>query len=297
MDSGWKYIFGLLGLVLITVWMGVLTYPEPELHLIACDVGQGDAILATHGKYQILIDGGPNNKVIECLDENMPFWDRTIEVVILTHPQLDHYKGLIEVFERYNVEYFLANNLDSSSQEYQVLRNKVGGSGTKVVNPTTGWEARLGTIHLDIVWPSEEFITRESSLVEGDNSNDILGAYTTKRDPNDFSIVAKLSFGEFDALLTGDIGPDIIDGVLTTGEIGDVEYIKVPHHGSKNGLTTSLLKATDPEVAVISVGKNQWGHPHKEVLDMLDEYDVLVFRTEEGKKVEVITDGQTWTVK
>lgn len=288
-----KHVFAILILGIITVWSAYFFFPEEKLYLITCDVGQGDAILAVYGEIEILIDGGPDKKVLDCLSRHIPFWDKEIEAVILTHPQTDHFEGLIGVFEAYKVDLFVANSLDSSTQDYEVLQNLVGGGGTRVVDPKTGMSIRLGLIHLDIVWPSEEFIDKETSLV----SSQKLGARTSKRDPNDFSVVAILSLGEFDALLTGDIGPEEIPNVLATGRVRDVDYIKIPHHGSKNGITQDLLNSAKPEVAVISVGKNNgYGHPNKEILDMLKNAKVPYFRTDEMGDVEVITDGRSFLV-
>jgi competence protein ComEC len=291
MKSSWKYLFGVPVLIVVTVWLAVIVSPDNKLHLIACDVGQGDAILATYKKTQILIDGGPDRSVLTCLSEYMPFWDREIEVVILTHPEADHLTGLIEVFKRYRVKILVATPLDVSSQGYQVLKNIVGGSGTEVVNPTSGMVIRLGLLYLDIVYPA----SKNLGLTNPSVNNDVLGAFSSNQSPNDFSIVANLRLGEFDALLTGDIGPKVISDVLATGKIRDIDYIKIPHHGSKNGLTKELLEASVPEIAVISVGKNPWGHPHQEVLQLLQEAGVRTLRTDQEGDIEIITDGKnTW---
>jgi competence protein ComEC len=293
MKTFWKNIYLGLGLALIAIWMAVFAYPEKKLHLIACDVGQGDAILAIYGTTQILVDGGATDKVIDCLGTHMPFWDRKIEVVLLTHPQLDHFGGLSEVFKRFQVERFVATGLDSSSQAYQALISMVGGSGVQVVNPTTGMVIRSGLLYLDIVWPSSDF----QIATGGISTSNVLGAFTSKKDPNDFSVVANLRLGEFDALLTGDIGPKVISEIIRTGKVRDVEYIKVPHHGSKNGLTKELLEIASPEIAVISVGKNSFGHPHKEILDLLKEYGIQTKRTDKDGDVEIVSDGKTWWIK
>src|SRR3989304_10490138 len=95
----WKYILGFLSLVVVSVWVAA-TSNDQKFHVVTCDVGQGDASLVYLGSTQILIDGGPNSKVLNCLSKYMPYWDRQIEGVILTHPEKDHYTGLIEVFRR-----------------------------------------------------------------------------------------------------------------------------------------------------------------------------------------------------
>lgn len=298
MTIRWKYFLGSLALIAVTVWFAVLAYPEPKLHLIACDVGQGDALLAIYGTTQILVDGGPNNRVLECLSRYVPFWDRDIEVVILTHPQVDHFNGLIEVFKRYDVQVFLATPVDSSTQAYQVLKKVVGGSGAKVVNPTTGMVVRFGLLYLDILHPSEQFVL---SNAEGSVSKSVLGAIDTKRDLNEYSVVVNLRLGEFDALLTGDIGPKvsnkIVEELVLSGS-RRIEYIKIPHHGSKNGLTEELLEVSRPEVGVISAGKNnRYGHPHDEVIKLLSEREIKILRTDLDGDVEIITDGNRWWVE
>src|SRR4030065_2211620 len=98
MPTYWKYILATFCLMTIVVWFAVFTFPQKKLHIIACDVGQGDAILALYGSTQILIDGGPNDRVLGCLSKYLPFWDRKVELIILTHPEKDHFSGLIQVF-------------------------------------------------------------------------------------------------------------------------------------------------------------------------------------------------------
>ena len=318
-----KYSIYLLVIVTAVVWIAVLTYPNNNFRIIACDVGQGDAILAVHGNTQILIDGGPDNSVLDCLSHYMPFWDRNIEGVILTHPQKDHYGGLIDVFKRYDVEIFMANALDSGASEYRVLKDVVGGRGIRVVNLEGGMEVRLGLIHLDILWPSEEFLSQNSQEdlkipnvsiqhTRGVNQLDtsgVLGSFTSKLDPNEFSVVAILSFKDFDALLTGDISPEISDEIaeqlvvspstsLRINSSRTIDYLKVPHHGSKNGLTQELLDVSTPGIAVISVGKkNSYGHPHKEVLDMLASFKLRVFRTDQEGDIIIESDGRNFIIK
>lgn len=289
----WKYIFGTLVLASIAAWLVVLAPKTEEgtMQLIACDVGQGDAILAIYGDYELLVDGGPDSSVLECLSRHMPFYDRTIEAVVITHPQTDHFAGLIDVFRAYDVTYLVANSLDSGSKAYGVLKNEVGGKTSLIINPTVDTKLELGLMQFDVVWPSSKFLSEEGAPL-GQSG---LGLYESKRDPNDFSIIGNLRLGGFSALLTGDIGPAVIAQVLSGGQIGHVDYIKVPHHGSKNGLTQDMLTAASPDIAVISVGNgNRFGHPHKEVLDMLTQAGAEIHRTDEEGDVVVETDGQTW---
>jgi len=255
----------------------VFQMPDSALHIIACDVGQGDAILIFTGSTQILVDGGPNNKVLSCLSKYMPFWDREIELVVLTHPEKDHYFGLIEVFRRYRVDNLLSNQTASGGQEYGVLEKEVGREGVTEITPDVGKTIRVGLMSLDILYPT-------------------VGFQSTK--VNEYSIVTLLKYKEFEALLTGDINQAISDQLSMIGQIASVEYIKVPHHGSRDGLMENLLKAIDPKIAVISLGKNNsYGHPHEEILQMLNKYQVRILRTDETGDVEVVTDGERYWIK
>lgn len=278
----WKLSLSLLLLLNALFWLAVFSFPNRALHLIACDVSQGDAFLITQGQTQILIDGGPNNQVLDCLSRHLPFWDRRLELVILTHPESDHYQGLIEVFRRYQVDYLLASALVNPAQSYQVFQEAVGESYAQLLDPTSHSQLKLGNLSLTVLWPTAAFLAQHPAP----------SAF------NDFSIVTRFSFYDFDALFTGDLNPkntSLVIDQLALSEVERVEYLKVPHHGSKNGLTPELLNATSPQYGIISVGKNPWGHPHQEVLDMLSAANVQILRTDQLGDIELITNGQnTW---
>lgn len=290
MNEKWKMIFILLLLATVTVWISVLLFPEKKLKVIACNVGQGDAILITYGSTQILTDGGPDSSVLECLSDNIAFWDREIELVIMSHPQLDHFGGLIEVMERYEVGQFMTTGLESSSPEYQVLEDAVGGGETKVVTVEGGQSYYIGLIYLDMLWPTKSFVSANSA-VNNANDDKILGAFSSTHDHNDFSLVTLISYEDFEILLTGDINPEVSDILaekLKRKRYNDIEILKVPHHGSKNGMTENFLKVVDPDTAIISSGKNnRYGHPHQEIIDMLGDQKVNILRTDSGKDVVI----------
>jgi len=294
MRKNWLYLLLFLCLVGALVWYSAFNNLDQNLKIIACDVGQGDAILITQMTQQILIDGGPNNKVLLCLSDHMPFWDRDIELIILTHPEKDHYGGLIDVFRNYNVANLVTSGLSSGSSDFQVLKKEVGSSAAKVLSVKDGSTIRLGLIQFEILWPSREFLANNSQKIS-EVGSDVIGAFTTTGNKNNFSLVSVFSFGNFDALFTGDIEDEVSDAVaqkLLYKNIKGIEYIKVPHHGSKNGLSEKLLEVTNPKIAVISVGRNNsYGHPHKEVLDMLSDYGLRVLRTDGVGDVVVETDG------
>lgn len=275
-----KNYFYFLILILFSVWLSAFSI-DNNLHIVACDVGQGDAILLQKNTTQILIDGGPNQKVLDCLGKHMPFWDKTVELVFLTHPDIDHYGGLIDVFKSYKVVNFLSNGSVSSSQEYKVLESLVGGKGIKAQTAVKGNIIRVGMIYLDILNPEKKLEdSKTQKLQDGDNNQ---------------SIVILLIYDQFKALFTGDAEQEVSDLIATRPEMGEVNYLKVNHHGSKNGLTQKLLDATDPEIAVISSGiKNRYGHPHDEVIKILSEKDIQILRTDQVGDVVVKTDGEKY---
>ena len=261
-----KNLIYFLVLIAISIWLAVFSI-DNNLHIVACDVGQGDAILIQKNTTQILIDGGPNNSVLNCLGKYMPFWDRQIELVILTHPEADHYSGLIEVFKKYKVSYFGQNNTNSSSQGYGVLRKVVGGSGTHDLRLSKGVDLRVGMIYLDILHPEDEQFP--------------INNFQFSNSTNDNGVVVLLKYAQFKALFTADVEDEVSDELSILSEVEGLDYIKVNHHGSKNGLSEKLLQATMPKTAVISVGKkNSYGHPHAEVIKILNERDIKILRTD-----------------
>lgn len=207
----------------------------------------------------------------------MPFWDREIELVVSTHPQKDHYFGLIEVFRRYKVDNFLYNPDSAGTDGYGVLEKEVGSEGAKVISPSSDKTIRLGLIYLDILWPPEG---------------------VSVSNPNNLGIVSLLRYGNFEALLSADVENEISDKLAADSKIRNLDYIKVNHHGSRSGLSENLLKAVNPKIAVISVGRNNiYGHPHKEILDMLSGQEVKILRTDLMGDVIVETDGEKIWVK
>jgi len=264
-----KQIINVLVLITLLIWIAVFNI-DNSLHIVACDVGQGDAILIQKSTTQILIDGGPNNKVLDCLGKYMPFWDKQIELVILTHPQEDHYGGLIDVFKTYKVLKFGQYNDKYSSQGYQVLEKLVGGKGVEGITLHKGMVIRLGMIYLDILYPPDG---------------------TQDRNANNDAVVSLLRYGQFEAIFMADVENQASDGISENTKIQNIDYIKVNHHGSRNGLSKKLLDVLKPKVAVISVGKNGYGHPDPTIIEMLKIVNVKTLRTDELGNIELITNG------
>jgi len=296
-----------LGLVLIIglLLLGLSQFPDDKLHITVCDVGQGDAILVSWKNYQMLMDGGPDGSILHCLGKQMGFWDRTIELVVLSHPQADHMTGLIEVFERYEVKKMLVGNVVNDTAEFWKLRELVIAEKTEVYEPIQGKRLKLGSrgrgarqVEFEVLWPAEKGGNSLAWKGEGNEKREkVLGIYDDKSDVNEISIVLQGSFGKFDFLLTGDIGKQIEKMLMALDVIEEVELLKIAHHGSKYSSGEEFLEIVKPEIAVISVGKNSFGHPTKEVLGLLGEVGVEVLRTDEKGMIEILSDGKRWWTK
>lgn len=209
----------------------------------------------------------------------MPFYDRKIELMILSHPQADHLKGLISVLERYNVDYFVSSGIEGQGDEYKRLMSLIKSNKIPMKKETTGEKILLDNLALETLWLSTQ----------------VLGASTTQTDLNESSLVLELTYNQFNALLTGDAGQDVQQEMRNKGlRVSNVEILKVPHHGSKTSLSSQFLEQSKPQLAVISVGKNSYGHPTKETLEILRDKRIKVLRTDENGEIEIISDGEKW---
>lgn len=280
------FVFLLIAIFLVTIIAlesGRLS--DGKLHIVICDVGQGDAIfITTPSKAQILIDGGPDKKVLECLSSHMPFWDRSLDTVILTHPHADHMAGLIDVVDRYHLNAFYTEVIETGSDSQKLLEAKLADKNLSAIDLDKGdiLNDKFG-VKIKILSP----MPTEAS--EGDHNRSI-------KDLNDISVVALVTFGNFSMLLTGDAENLVLSGI--SGEAGNIDILKFPHHGSRNGMSEKLLKELNPEAAVISAGeRNRHGHPAKESLNLLKKHLVNTFRTDLMGEIEIISDGQSYRIK
>lgn len=250
--------------------------PDKNLHLVVCDVGQGDAILVSYKTTQMLVDGGPNASVLKCLGDHMPFYDRRIEVVVLTHPQADHMNGLIDVLKRYTVLQFVKLPIGNDTSGYRELMSEIRNKKLEIGSVYAGDVIKFADFQFGVTSPPR-CVTP--------------GRCEWGTDLNKSAIVGKLSFGDFDVLLTGDAGADVVPAV-------PAEILKVPHHGSKFGMTADWLARVSPYAAVISVGKrNSYGHPAEETLKLLRDEGIKILRTDQDGSVEVVSDGRSYWIK
>ncbi|MDD3679342.1 MAG: hypothetical protein PHX72_00575 [Candidatus Shapirobacteria bacterium] len=303
--SRWFRVFVLLGTVLSLIWL----WPSKNLQVVFCNVGQGDAILFSYRHYQVLVDGGANNSVLECLNNNIPFWDRQLEMVILTHPDKDHYQGLLAVAERYRLLYFVWGGISRQSHDFQKLLAQISNRGAQLVRVEQNDEMAVDKIKIKFYWPNPDWLLQQLSdnqqktnnldISKGDGiyqREPVLGVIdeNTTLSLNDFSLVFNVSFDNFDVLMMGDADSRIQPEMMNFTNFPDVEIFKVAHHGSKYAFTDQFLASFKSFLAIISVGPNPWGHPSQDLLNQLDRFGLTVLRTDQEGDIKLISDGRIW---
>ncbi|OGC38664.1 hypothetical protein A2V54_02720 [candidate division WWE3 bacterium RBG_19FT_COMBO_53_11] len=235
------------------------------------DVGQGDAILIEKGTTQILIDGGPNDRILSYLGRDLLPWDREIELLVLTHPHADHLTGLIPVIERYKIDRILYYPSVYDTAGYQKFQELVKKEGAEVLFGKEDAQISVGEFFFQILWPTANFHSVN---------------------PNNESVVMLLDYQEFETLLLGDAEKEVQSQLIIKD---DVEVIKVGHHGSANGSYEPLLRTVSPNLAVVSVGaRNQYGHPHQQTLDLFAKFGIPLLITDLNGTITVRSDGHNF---
>jgi len=261
-----KYSLLFSGLiVLISLFLVFLFYQQKNknLKVVFLDVGQGDSILIKNNNTEILIDGGPDTNVINKVSQYLPFYDREIELIVLTHPHADHLVGLVEVLKRYKVDKILLTKVKNGDSGYSEFLNLIEEKKVPYDIAKEKIDYNLGeNFDLDILYPFES--------IEGKEYEDL----------NETSIVAKLSFDNVSFLFTGDANQEVEKKLLSSDLKSNV--LKVGHHGSKYSSSLDFLKAVNPKYAIIQSGKeNKFGHPHLITLRHLENLRVEILRNDE----------------
>lgn len=271
------FVLGILVFLNIFIWQEVFDWLfNPYLKVIFFNVGQGDAIfIVSPQKHQILIDGGPNSIILEKLAKEMPFWDRSIDLIILTHPEHDHIAGLLEVLKRYKVENILWTGVIRDTAEYKEWLRLIKRENSELRIAKAEQKIKAREVHFDILNPFENLSGRKIKNV------------------NNTSVIAKLVFDKKSFLFSGDAYKSVERKLIARGLALDSDVLKVGHHGSKTSSAEEFIEKVLPEIAVISAGKNnRYGHPHQQTLDTLEKYGVETLRTDINGDIKIISDGK-----
>lgn len=259
------------------VW-AVVSYrgTNGKLQVTFFDVGQGDsAFIQTPKGEQILIDGGPDASVLEKLGIVMPFWDRDIDMLVLSHPERDHVAGLFYVLRNYNVRAVVWSQIDSGTAECEEWESLVKAENAQVIKAASGTKIGLDNNPADYI----EILSPPANTA------------APKSSQNEVSVVARLVWGQRSFLFTGDASTKEETSLEGQADIRS-DVLKVSHHGSKYSTDAAFLASVMPAAAVISVGRgNTYGHPTPEVLELLKNYGITVDRTDLNGDVTFETDG------
>ncbi|MCK9446178.1 MBL fold metallo-hydrolase [bacterium] len=240
------------------------------------DVGQGDSIfIKTPGNYQVLIDGGPSySKVLEGLSREMPFNDKEIDLVVLSHPESDHMTGLLSVLENYKVDNILWTGIEKDGEKFESWKRMIKEEGANIYYANLGDKIIMGDATLEVISPIESLEGKEF------------------KESNNTAVVSKFKYKDSSFLFTGDISFKIEEEL----EDVDVDILKIAHHGSKYSTGEEFLKKTSPLLSIIQVGKNSYGHPTEEVLTRLDNFGIKVLRNDTNGDIKIVSDGINYKI-
>ena len=236
---------------------------SPEI--IFFDVGQGDAILIQQDNFQILVDGGPDDGIVYELAKQLPWYDKNIEIVVLTHPHDDHIRGLLNVLDQYSVEKIFMNRIEYENRAYEYLLTNYQ---EKIVEVEQGDVFEYKNIYGEILYPFVEKTYQEKNI-------------------NNESVVILLDVYNYRTLLMGDAEQEIENKLVEKYNLENIYLLKVGHHCSKTSTSDMFLSETNPDIAICSCGEdNKFEHPHYETLEKFQTKDVQYLITyQEGNIV------------
>lgn len=277
--QSWILLTSLFVLVAAFVFVGVATFFQEGspsyLEVSFLDVGQGDAIfIESPSGIQVLVDAGRSKRTLEALSEVMPWFDRSIDMVIVTHADADHIGGLPDLLERYRVGWLGLGQPHQVGAAYQAVEELRASQLIPAEALTTGEVIDLGEgVYLEVLFPPME---------------------TLDFSENDASVVMRLVYGDTSVLLTGDTTKAVERYLVQTasGSLAST-VLKVAHHGSDTSSDAQFLRAVSPQLAVIQAGRdNPYGHPHPVVLERLNGVgSTTVLCTCEVGTVMLVSDG------
>ncbi len=278
------FLITILVLVVYFVFSHVYSSGKNVLEVTFLDVGQGDATLIESPLgTQVLVDGGRDRVVLRELTSVLGFFDRSIDVIVATHPDLDHIGGLVDVLDRYEVRTVIMTENKSDTPAYEAFLDRIKAENATVIFAKRGQVFDLGlgsagSTTLTVLFPDRNVETLES---------------------NTSSIVVQLQYGETEFLLTGDSPIAIEEYLVSLGsELLQSDVLKAGHHGSRTSSSEGFVEAVMPKYAVFSVGKdNTYGHPHKEVVGRFAAHDTITKNTADLGSIFMTSDGISVSVK
>ncbi len=255
-----KYISAVLFLMIANIfsWGIILSSSfNDDAEIYFLDVGQGDSELIKTGGASFLIDTGSNFKILDNLEKLLPFYKKRIDVVFISHGQLDHAGGMFQIIKNFDIGLVIYNGIETElwkNLRASLLENKI-----PYVVLSAGDKVYYKQDNFKIIWPQKI------------DSN-------SKVPINDDSMVIKFEGRNLSSLFTADISSKTEQKILDKSVSADI--LKVPHHGSKYSSLADFIGAVNPKIAVVEVGKNSYGHPTKDALSRISALGAQIFRTD-----------------
>lgn len=269
-------VFVVIFLILVSLLLLVRGTTPSSLRVSFLDIGQGDAILIqTPGGHDMLIDGGPSDRILEKLSHEMGYFDNHLDVVVSTHPDADHITGLIPVLAKYDVDHIVVSPIGGHTGVFDVLQKSMNDEHAEIHVGKKGDEIDFGDgVVAQVLYPSANF-------------------YGNEKDTNDASVSMVITYGDESVLLTGDLPSTYERNLISDLLPRHVTIYKAGHHGSKYSSGDVLLSYTRPEYAVISAGKdNKYGHPNPETIGRLKVYSQEILSTIDRGTITFLLDGK-----
>lgn len=262
-------------LVALTVWLLAYSIISADRlnsgGVVFFDVGQGDsALIKLPQSKQVLVDTGERKEVLEKIEKNMPIFDRKIEYLVLTHADSDHVGMALEVMQSFAVEQVVVGPSRSDSRTYQKIEEYI--KEKNIPQKQVGQGDKICVIESACM----EFLSPAGDQKSGST--------------NEMSLVFRFNYGENKVMFTGDAESSVQSEIARSMEASLLksDYLKVAHHGSRDSVDSLFLEKLGVSVAVISVGRNGYGHPTKEAISRLEERGIKILRTDQVGDIKFV---------
>lgn len=289
MKKAIKILIGLLTSLLVLSSIIWQSSQSSELKIYFFDIGQGDGMLIRTPTHEnIIVDGGPDNSFLAKVGQTLPFYDRTIDLMVLTHPHADHLTGLIPVLERYEVKKVLTSGVIYQSSVYDQWLKLVQAEQAEVIYARAGQKLIFGQVEFLVMDPLKNYqnqiiMEKGGEWLASDNGDNL----------NNTSVVIKMVYQKNSALLAGDLEIVGEAGLLASAQEVKADLLKVGHHGSDTATSEKFLAKVSPKYAVIQVGQeNKFGLPDLRVINLLFRSGVNIFRNDQLGDIIFTFDGQ-----
>ncbi|MGC8775987.1 MAG: ComEC/Rec2 family competence protein [Minisyncoccia bacterium] len=264
----------------IFLWLNIFWFNFNNSYVYFLDVGQGDSgLMALKNNVLILIDAGPNSKVIQSLDKIFPKKRNYIDLAVITHPQLDHFGGFLFLLDKYDFGAFIINGRqgdEKTKNDYQALIQKIESKNIPLITLSAGDKIIYQNNLIEILSPDKNWIS--------------------SAELNDTGLVLKIKTPEFNSLFTADIDSYLENYLVSKYDLKS-NILKIAHHGSKYSSNIDFISKVQPSLALIGVGKNNYGHPSLDLINHLKNIDIPVFRTDYNGNITIFKKDNKFIIK